>query len=618
MQAILDIETDKLHDATTIWVLVVKNIQTSEVFKFFAPPEKGALDWITEVIGHNIIDFDLPQLDRLWGLRFVDKVKVTDTLVLSRMMWQNIEGGHSLKEWGVRFRFPKIDFDQFHVLSEEMIDYCVQDVQLSHKLYLYLMKKMSKFSRAVDLEMQFAIEVQRMQSNGFPFNINRARRLKAAIEEPLAAIENEINKEVRPRVVSVGDERVPFVKKDGSIGFRTLKFSSPDIPTAFSAGAPFVPVAFKSFNPNSHAQVSEKLHEWGWKPVEKTDGHKEARTKEEKNRFEVYGWKLSETNLATVPEEAPPISKTFLRRTILETRRRKLAEWIALYRDSTGCIHGSFSTLGTWTHRMSHSAPNMANVSAKKSIKYKSPELNRLATYLGGTFRHLWTSGDPNEDMYLVGVDAEGIQLRVFGHYINNAPFIQALVSGNKKEGTDPHSVNKRLLGPVCADRDTAKTFIYAFLLGAGINKIAEILGCTTAQAKQATDAFVKGTPGVELFKQVNEREADKGFFYAIDGRPVMCDNAHKMTAGKLQSAEAIIIKTAVVETMKQVRQAGIPARLINVVHDEMIFLTKGLEAAKTVLAISTEEINKAGETYNLNCPMKGLGQIGKTWAETH
>ena len=65
----------------------------------------------------------------------------------------------------------------------------------------------------------------------------------------------------------------------------------------------------------------------------------------------------------------------------------------------------------------------------------------------GKEMQALWTAP---RNRLLVGVDAEGIQLRIFAHLINEPEFTEALVNGKKEDKSDPHSLNQRILGDAC------------------------------------------------------------------------------------------------------------------------------------------------------------------------
>ena len=80
---LIDIEADGL-DPTQIWVCVTKDYQTNEVRTWFSPD--GFREYIVDywLVGHNILWFDVPVLNRLWNTR-IDPTKCFDTLVFSRL-----------------------------------------------------------------------------------------------------------------------------------------------------------------------------------------------------------------------------------------------------------------------------------------------------------------------------------------------------------------------------------------------------------------------------------------------------------------------------------------------------------------------------------------------------
>lgn len=576
---LIDIECDSLTP-TKIWVMVCRDLDTDKVDIFHSSP---GLSWFSDVsliTGHYIFNFDLPVIRDLWGLDFLDLyrrkgIDIRDTLTMSQLMYPDIEGGHSLEAWGKRLKCPKGSFNSWDVLSQEMIDYCVQDTLVNKKLYEFLMKKIGKCSQAIDTENYLSYLCQRMHEHGFPFNKRRAERVRDVLIKQRDILDKSITESFPPKVVSLGSF-YPKSTKDGRLSLVGLRWYDGPM-EHFSIDSPFTRIKLEPFNPSSPKQVIDRLHEAGWKPTDKTDGYKNNRDKTKAEHFKKYGWKVSETNISSVPgykeeeewingcrikiqdteqiitksttngieprnnkqpekvteEIQKPLptdsvkdvmvfalktlqhlyphrtdvvefvdrtnhlwsiivtpqgryvdcSATFamdtwaglrdtsklhetiltrkaaallLKRLVIETRIRKLTEWLDLYNPTTGCVHGRFNHIGAWTHRMSHSNPNMANISAKKSIKYNSKELNKTATFLGGVFRSLWRAP---KGKVLIGVDAAGIQLRILAHYMNDPKFTHAVTEGNSKDGTDPHTLNMKALGAICKTRDNAKTF---------------------------------------------------------------------------------------------------------------------------------------------------------------
>lgn len=600
-QYIIDIETNGLENPDTIWCVVIESIESGTVWDFYV--KEHLKRWLKgfcskcQLIGHNIIDFDIPWLRKIWDIDIPNE-QLLDTLILSRM-YDPKRPRHSLESWGEELGYPKTEFSDFSNYSKEMLEYCKNDVKVNKQLYLYLKNKVTA-PLAIEIEHSIQPMLSDARKYGFYFDTSRAIDLLQELEKERSIYDELIEKAYPP--VEVGKR----VKK------------------------------LVYFNPDSPKQCIDKLWEANWEPSEPTIGylkfpnnyqtyyeenkHKigtwREPTKEfyekEKAKFERYGWKINENNLATLPKDAPESVKCILKRTILETRIRKLNEWLALV-ECDGGIHGNIISVGTWTHRMVHRNPNMANISAKKSIKYHTPELNTLATELGGRMRALWRA---RPGRVLVGTDAEGIQLRVLAHYLEDPEFIKSVTEGNKHDGTDPHSLNQKRIG--IGTRDNAKTFIYAFLLGAGDGKIAEIYNIIRRKATDLKESFITSTPGLKRIK--TERipfEAKRGYTIGFDGRRIYCNSEHLMMAAYLQAGEAIIMKLATVLAVKEIKRRKLDAHLINVVHDEMLF-DCAWRHAERVRKITEEAIKKAGEILKLKCPMKGEGFIGRTWLEVH
>jgi DNA polymerase-1 len=227
----------------------------------------------------------------------------------------------------------------------------------------------------------------------------------------------------------------------------------------------------------------------------------------------------------------------------------------------------------------------------------------------------------------LIGVDAEGIQLRILAHYMDDKRFTASVTEGKKEDGTDPHTLNKLALGPVCKSRDDAKTFIYAFLLGAGVAKVASILGCSLEEARTARDNFIAAYPGLSLLKEhVIPRDARAGYFQGLDGRFVKCNSEHHMLAGYLQNGEVIIMKEARILWGRELKRLQIPYLPVNFVHDEwQTEADEDLDTCQTIAQVQADSIRIVGESLGLKCPMAGSFlnshkslAIGKNWSLTH
>lgn len=341
--------------------------------------------------------------------------------------------------------------------------------------------------------------------------------------------------------------------------------------------------------------------------------HKE---KDRLEKFKRYGWKCNEANLDTLPTTAPQAARDLAQWLTLEGRRSSLEEWVNCVSDKDSKVHGKFWHIGAWTQRMSHSSPNQANIPSVFTGKAETA-VQLIKEEYDGQLRELFMVP---EGSYLVGCDAEGIQLRILAHYMKSAEYRDAIVEGKKEDESDIHNVNKKALGSICKTRDGAKTFIYAWVLGAGLPKIASILSTNVPQAKKAVDNFLKALPELKRLKQVKiKRDAMKGYFTALDGRKVLCNSEHLMLAGYLQSGEAIIMKRATRLWYAKAKHEGIKFKLVNLVHDEwQVEVNDTKEKAERLGVLMCEALEQVGKDLDLFCPLAGNYVIGTNWKETH
>jgi DNA polymerase-1 len=638
---ILDIETNGIDAPDKLWCIVCKDLDSGEVATWNFPsgvpgdhPEalKGFLSSSISAsgwIGHNIIGYDLPILKSFIPSFTFEKSNVIDTLVVARLLHYNIDGGNSLDAWGNRLGFPKSAHSDFSSYSQQLVDYCINDVLVTEKLYAFFSEYIysPQWARSLRLEHDVAWLCNDLHDNGFSFDAGGAEALLLAVRDRLRSLESELAEsfQTRPRLVRSVHPKVTRSGTLSRVDFRWLEDSS-DL-TRYNGG-PFSLIAFEPFNPGSPKQCVERLWECGWQPYDKTKGHiaierelsehrrrrnqgtsanerttRTAELEERLEHFRKYGWKVNEANLATLPRTAPEAAHKLVEWLTLESRRSTLEEWLKSYNPSTGRIHGRFNHIGAWTGRMSHNSPNMANIPGHGSL-------------YGDEMRSLWRA-EPGS--YLVGVDADGIQLRILAHYMNDKDYINAIVNGNKDDGTDQHSLNKRALGSVCSSRDVAKTFVYAFLLGAGTGKVSQILDCSLDDAKDAVQKFLDYYPGLRALRDHRiPADADRGYFIGLDGRLVACDSQHLMLAGYLQNGEAVIMKTANLLWINKLEEEKIPFRQVNFVHDEWQVEVQSLTHATKAGNLMVRAIEETGSILKLNCPLTGNAKIGRNWLETH
>lgn len=630
MQVVIDIETDSLNPSK-IWCIVTRVVATNEVKVFLNvdSDENAKAEFrrfsqtVSAWIGHNLLGFDLPVLVRFGLLTEEDYSKVIDTLVISRLVDYGIDGGNSLDAWGSRLGVKKTPFHDFSKLTQEMVDYCVQDTNVSLKLYRRFLPiiKDTKWKKALRVEHDMAVICLDMHQQGFSFDYNKAKEYFDQIESDMKGIEDEFQILFPPKLMPVKELKYSKTKA-GEENHHVRKAKS-EFASWQIDGDKFICYAYIPFDPSSPKDRIDRMWEAGWKPFDKTKGHilhlkDKQRDKTKDEKFARYGWKMSEENCNTLPADAPDGARKLAQWVTLQGRRLIIRQWLDAYSPETGRIHGSMNHIGSWTGRMSHTNPNSANIFAPFHGEPKTAVEEVKAKY-DKKARACWKA---SEGSFLVGTDAEGIQLRILAHTLGNSDYAKAIAEGKKEDKTDVHNVNMRSLNgnsEICRDRDVAKTFIYAFLLGAGTAKVASILSCSTGEAGEAVERFMRSTGGLwELKKEKVPLMAKKGGFVGLDRRFVKCTSEHLMLAGILQNGEACVMKHANVLWRKEAKSAGIRFKQVGFIHDEWQVEVPTKEEAEALGLIQRNSLVQVGLDLGVKCPLAGSTDIGLNWAETH
>ena len=541
----LDIETTLDH--STIWCAVTKVKNDIQVH---TTPDtlKKVLHDSQQIVGHNLIGFDCHVLDSVWGVR-IPRHSVVDTLYLSRLYNPSQEGGHSLRNWGeILGGAGKIAFEDYDGgLTDEMVEYCIADVELTERVHQWLALQIRKegFSQqSVELEHSVGWIVTEQERNGFKLDIPFAEKLMMDLMFEMNNIEASLQ-DIFPPIV---EERTS--EKTG----KRLK----DKVTVF--------------NPGSRKQIAERLQGLGVKFNKKT----------EKGNIIVDEKVLEGIDL--------PEAKAVARYMMLQKRVAQIDSWLKAVKDD-GRVHGRVITNGAVTGRMTHQSPNMAQVPA-------------VSAPFGTECRSCWTVDEGN---VLVGIDASGLELRMLAHYMDDENYTNELLNG------DIHTANQRAAG--LESRPLAKTFIYAFLYGAGDAKIGAIVGGNSTTGRKLKEEFLSNTPSLERVRGDTLKQAASGILAGLDGRKLRVRSEHAALNTLLQGAGAIVMKQALVHLSDRLK--NIPHRFVANVHDEWQIETTA-HYADTVGRIGVRAIRIAGETLSLRCPLDGEYRVGNNWAETH
>jgi DNA polymerase-1 len=570
MRIVLDIETNLAHDK--IHVAVTKDIDTGEVRTWKAASNLPEfLKDASLIVMHNGISFDAPVLNRLWKTK-IRSSQVYDTLIVSRLLDPSRENGHSLEAWGQTLGFPKIDYaavwqwmmDRKEAYAGECFDspidsllehYCIRDVEVTAKLFVRLSSDV--------VEKQFSQESVELEHRVAQI-ISEQERNGFKLDQIYATC---LLTDIKSKVAGIYEQmqqRWPPVTVE-RFSDKTGKRLKDSVVT---------------FNPGSRQQIGERLKELGWKPKEFTETGQP---------------KVDETILANIKIPEAQVIAEYL---MLQKRISQIESWMeAVGKD--GRVHGKVITNGAVTGRMTHSSPNMAQIPNAGSI-------------YGPECRECWTVEDGN---VLVGCDASGLELRMLAHYMEDEAYVRTVCEGSSKDGTDVHTVNQRAAG--LASRDNAKTFIYAFLYGAGDAKIGSIVGGSAKDGEKLKAKFLAKTPALAKLLGRIKKSAARGFCKGLDGRCIWIRSEHAALNSLLQGAGAIVMKKALVLFDDKREANNWTVKYVANVHDEAQ-LECPKDIAEEVGKAFRQSIIEAGEFYKLRCPLDGEYKIGRNWRETH
>ena len=582
MKLVFDIETDDLN-YTKVWCIVAKEEHPDCIGKVhaFGPDmiEEGIkfLQQADTLIGHNIMGFDIPCLEDLFNVKF--DCKIVDTLVMSRLANPIQENGHSLGTWGYRLKFHKgTQPEDFTVFNKQMLEYCIQDVELNERVYHALQVSMKGFGKeSIDIEHQVTQILTDQERHGFKLDERKTMDLLIYFKTKMSEIEQEVTKTFQPRWV---DDKlvIPKYKKDGGlskVGLTDDEFEA--VNQKISLGHPLKPFMRKKlqpFNLGSRKQIGEYLMELGWKPNKHTPTGQPI---------------IDEGTLKKIEhiKEAKLIADYLL----YQKRIGQLSSWLDNIKDDR--VHGKVISNGTITGRMTHIKPNMAQVP-------------NLGSAYGKECRECWIV---DQGYKLVGIDASGLELRILAHYMNDEDYINEVING------DIHTANQRLAN--LKSRDQAKTFIYALIYGAGDGKIGSVVGGSRNHGKKLKATFLSNLPALKVLTDQVRRAAGRGFLKGLDRRNIQVRSEHSALNTLLQGGGAIVMKKGLLILNEKIKEHNLDAKFVGNIHDEWQIEALA-EHADQVGKLGVEAIEQAGVHFNLRCPLTGEYKVGDNWSETH
>lgn len=621
MRLIFDIEGDGLLPTLSqVHCICIADYDTGKTWSFTPDNLNSAYDVLNnaEVLaGHNIIGYDLPALKKIFGWEF--NCMLHDTLLMSQSMnFKRFPNGrHRLEDWGESLGFPKIEFNNFSQFSEEMLKYCENDVQLNVKVYHQLLQEFKKivsvnpfFRQALRNEHDVARFCQRAEERGWLFDKDSCENLMIDMEAEMAGTEAVINPLLPIKIVAtdkckgVVEPKNPRWLKNGNYDIHTARWFGIDQTTGMDEDrlveGPYSRVEFIHPDMSNMDSVKEFLYSIGWEPDDWN------RKKDENGNWVNTTPKLSESSLLALGEFGEIINAY----TTTKSRHGILKGWLENL-DSQSRLHGVNFTIGTPTGRGRHSV--IVNVPGAEEP-------------WGKQIRSLFRA---DRGKKIIGADSSGNQFRALCHYLKNEEYTELVLTG------DVHQKNADILTAILQEmgvygegevvaRKTAKPFIYAFLFGAGGEKLALIvLGKRNKKiGNKLKNEFIKRVPGLaeltEKLEKIYWKTSQYGNPYipGIDGRRIYCDSSHKSLNYLLQAFEAISCKAAVAWIMRRLDEEKIPWDPLVWYHDEFeIEVDEGY--AEVVKEMSIEAYRESGKVFGMMI-LDGAAKIGDSWYDVH
>ena len=593
MNLLFDIETDGLlRSFSTIHCIVIRDLDNGQTLVFndqgSRPPISQGITMLEEaetLWGHNVCGYDIPAIRQIWPF-FQPKGKVYDTLILSRMFFsdildrdfkskppqmpQRLYGRHSLESWGYRLGEYKSEFGKttdWKDWSQELEDYCVQDTEVSLKLYNLFIPKIEEYSSCIDLEHSIAYILARQEESGIRFDVRKAQQLESILRTELEQLSDQMR------------EAFPYVDAGPFIPARDNKTKG------YHKGCEFTKL--KEFNPTSRFHIAWAFQTWrNWTPTEYT---------------ETGNAKIDESVLKTIGTDE---ALTFARILDLQKALGQLSDgngaWLKQV-TADNLIHHSCQ-LATNTGRNAHRNPNISQVSS-------DPRCRELFL--------------PHEGQVWVDADASGLELRMLGHYLgayDDCEFGRVVVEG------DIHQQNADRVG---VTRQQVKSLTYCFIYGGSDKKLGLTYDPTLPLAKaqkkgkELRAAFMEAIPGLQELTDALKARAKTNKIKALDGRPICLQGkSHVATNYLLQSAGAILTKMWGVILYNHLvvdhqLQYGTDFSFLAYIHDSYGLSVKP-EHVPTVESLLALSIVEAGEFYNLRVPMAAEPKSGPSWREVH
>jgi hypothetical protein len=566
------------------------------------------------LVGHNIIRFDIPAIEKVLGIEV--KARLIDTLALSWYLHHD-RMKHGLEGYGEDYGVPKPVIKDWNTLTpQEYAHRCDEDVKINNRLWRDLSMKLDKLYKDAEADkdrlidyLTFKLDCAKEQETlRWKLDVGKAQ---AAYDEIMSLKVEKVEQlaDAMPKrtLTRVASRPKVMHKKDGELsshGQRWVElckeYKQPETTMQF-----VVKTGEERGNPNSNDQVKDWLYSLGWKPRT----YKFTRDKATGDERQIEQVRKNGELCSSVKElaEVDPAVDLLDGLTVLTHRAGILKSFLECHKD--GWLEASVAGL-TNTFRFKHYRPLVNLPGVDKPY--------------GDVIRGCLTCPD---GYLLAGADMTSLEDTTKRHYMK--PLDPDYVEAMSREGFDPHLDLALHAGVITQDdidkhnsgerslkalRKNYKVVNYSATYGVGAPKLARETGMSKSEAKKLLEAFwsrnwaiekVASTLRVrELFNGMWLKNPVSGFWYSL--------RSDKDRFSTLNQSTGVYCFDSWVKECR-----GMGLETIGQFHDEIIVITKEGDEDKTE-NIMQMSMNNVNHEINLNVPLGTDVQFGKTYADIH
>ena len=612
---VFDIETDGLLDEMTKIHVLAYSYDGKEVFHV------GDYDAMREffeeqqvLVGHNIIRFDIPAVEKILGIKV--KARLVDTLALSWYL-NHDRIKHGLEGYGVDYGVPKPVIKDWDSLTyDEYAHRCSEDVKINCRLWRDLDLKLNKLYQDVEEKtrfinyLSFKMDCAREQEAlGWKLDVDKAQTAYDEIMVLKQEKEDQLSKAM-PKVILTQVKTQPkaMTKKDGTLSSHGEKWVE-------VCKAAKMPVTTKELtvisgeeagNPNSSDQVKKWLYSLGWKP-RTWKFVRDKKTGDERMIEQIRKDSELCPSVLDLVDEDPAIS-LLDGLTVLTHRAGILKSFLESHKD--GYLKAEIAGF-TNTLRFRHMKPLVNLPGVDKPY--------------GDVVRGVLTCPD---GYTLCGADMTSLEDTTKRHYMK--PLDPKYVEEMSRDGFDPHLDLAKFAGEVTQDeidaynrgerpdikslRKAYKVVNYSATYGVGGPKLARETGMSEKDAKKLLRAFwernwaiEKVSSGLrvrELFNGKWLQNPVSGFWYSLRSDKDRFSTLNQGTGVYCFDNWVSLCRINGIKTIGQF-------------HDEIIALVEHGKEQETqyIMHVCAEKLN---DKVKLNVPLGVDAQFGKTYADIH